>query len=105
MAAKTPRQEQIEALLADDPDDPFLLYGHALEYLSAGDESAGLAGLQALLAKQPYVPAFLQAGQILARQNRAAEAREVFQRGIEVARHQGDAHAAGEMEGFLDNLD
>ena len=46
-----------------------------------------------------YVPAYLQAGQLLVRMGRAAEAAvEVFRHGIQVAKQQHDEHAAGEME-------
>ena len=105
MSAKTPRQLQIERLLADDPDDPFLRYGHALEYAAQGDDAAAAAGLADLLARTPYVPAFLQAGQILNRLGRDAEAAAVLRQGIAAARQQGDDHAAGEMQGLLATLE
>ena len=41
MPTRTPRMEQIEALLADDPTDAFLRYGLALEHASAGDDAGG----------------------------------------------------------------
>src|SRR5262249_45980850 len=36
--ARTRRMEQIESLLAEDPDDAFLRYGLAMEHASAGDD-------------------------------------------------------------------
>ena len=36
---RTPRMAQIEAMLADDPDDTFLRYGLAMEHASAGDHA------------------------------------------------------------------
>jgi hypothetical protein len=56
-------------------------------------------------ATPEYVPAYLQAGQLLARLDREEEARTVFRNGIAVAQKQGDQHAAGEMETFLSTLD
>jgi Flp pilus assembly protein TadD len=97
--------EQLEALLADDPGDPFLRYGLAMEYVSAGDDATASDHLTRLASDSAYVPAFLQAGQVLARLNRFAEACDVLRRGIAAARQQGDSHAEGEMAGLLSNLE
>ena len=97
--------EQIEALLADDPTDPFLRYGLALEYASAGDDSTAADHLLRLTSDTAYVPAFLMAGQILNRLNRADEAIAVLRRGIAAARDQGNTHAEGEMATLLATLE
>jgi Tfp pilus assembly protein PilF len=100
------RKEQIEEMLADDPNDTFLRYGLAMEHVSAGDDAAALHCLQELLQVAPdYVPAYVQAGQLCARAGRDNEAKALFRTGIDVARRNGDQHAAGEMEGFLIALD
>jgi Tfp pilus assembly protein PilF len=100
------RKEQIEEMLADDPDDPFLRYGMAMEYASAGDEAAALRCFQELLQVAPdYVPAYVQAGQLCVRMNREDEAKALYRTGIDVARKKGDQHAADEMEGFLLGLE
>ena len=104
MAEPTPRMRQIEALLADDPHDEFLRYGLAMEHAGQGDEATAVSQLLALTDDRPYVPAFLQAGQMLARLGREPEAIDVLKRGIVVAKQQNDTHAAGEMEGFLAGL-
>jgi predicted Zn-dependent protease len=101
MAAKT-RKEQIEELLIADPNDPFLRYGLAMEHVSAGNDREAVRCLQELLdVAADYVPAYLQLAQACLRMGQAAEARAVLTRGIPVARQQGDAHAAEEMQGFL----
>ena len=104
MATRTERMAQIEALLADDPADPFLRYGLAMEYVSAGDDATAADHLLRLTADANYVPAFLQAGQVLNRLNRVAEASDALRRGIVVAKQQGDAHAEGEMSALLATL-
>ncbi len=106
--ARTPRMEQIEALLADDPDDHELRYFLAMEHAGAGDDAACVAVLRDVIgrsAAKPYVPAFLQAGQALARLDRTDEACEVLRAGVEAARAAGDAHAQGEMQGLLATLE
>jgi Tfp pilus assembly protein PilF len=103
--ARTLRMEQIEELLADDPTDPFLRYGLAMEYVSAADDATAADHLVRLADDASYVPAFLQAGQVLARLNRVEQACELLRRGVVAARQQGDAHAEGEMAGLLASLE
>ncbi len=105
--ARTTRMTQIEAMLADDPDDAFLRYGLAMEHASAGDDSTCVEVLGDLIARTaatPYIPAFLQAGQALVRLDRISEACEVLRKGIEAARKSGDSHAQGEMQGLLESI-
>ncbi len=52
----------------------------------------------------PYVPAFFMAAQQLVRLTRLGEARAALRDGIEQARRQGNAHAAGEMAEFLTSI-
>jgi Tfp pilus assembly protein PilF len=99
------RKQQIEEMLAEDPNDPFLRYGLAMEYVGLGDDNQALRHFQELLQVVPdYVPAYMQAGRALVRLNREDEARALYRTGIATARQKGDLHAAGEMEGFLAEL-
>jgi hypothetical protein len=97
--------DQIETLLADDPTDPFLRYGLAMEYASAGEDVVAADHLLRLAGDSAYIPAFLQAGQILARLQRSEEACDILRKGIQAARQQGDTHAEGEMAGLLASLE
>lgn len=99
------RREKIEAMLEDDPQDTFLRYSLAME-LDKESENERSLNLLAELTKDatPYVPAFFMAGQQLARLDRVNEARTFLRDGIEEARKQGNAHAAGEMSEFLATL-
>ncbi len=106
--ARTARMAQIEAMLADDPDDAFLRYGLAMEHASAGDDAECANVLRDLIARtaaKPYVPAFLQCGQALNRLGRDTEACEVLKQGIATARAAGDTHAEGEMQGLLASIE
>jgi tetratricopeptide (TPR) repeat protein len=99
------RREQLEAMLAETPDDAELHYFLAMDYLSAGDHDTALRLFEELMAKAPdYVPTYVQAGQLYNRLDRVAQARATYQAGIAAAHKKGDFHAAGEMEGFLDAL-
>lgn len=99
------RRQRIETMLAEDPSDRFLRYSLAMELEKEADHEASLARLRQLMADEPpYVAAFFMCGQQLARLGCAAEARAALREGIDEARRQGDAHAAGEMSEFLASL-
>ena len=104
MTAKT-RRQQLQEMLAEEPNDPFLRYGLAMEFVSEGNDAEAVRCFHELLTVAPeYVPGYLQSGQALVRLGRPEEARTVFGRGIAKAREQGNHHAADEMEAFLANL-
>ena len=109
--AKTARMAQIEAMLAEDPDDAFLQYGLAMEHASAGDDADCVLVLRDLItqsAATPYVPAYLQAGQALVRLDNIEEARIVLRDGIDTAAQVGTPeamHARGEMQGLLSSIE
>jgi Tfp pilus assembly protein PilF len=105
MAVKTSRMANLEAMIADDPSDPELRYFLAMEFLSAGHEAAAVAKLRELTVDSTYVPAFLQAGQMLSRSGQISEACEILRKGIQIATQQGNSHAQGEMQGLLDSLE
>jgi predicted Zn-dependent protease len=99
------RRKKIEAMLADDPRDTFLRYSLAMELDKEGEHDASLQKFNELTRDEPpYVPAFFMAAQQLARLERVNEARTYLRDGIEAARQQGNAHAAGEMSEFLASL-
>lgn len=99
------RREKIEAMLADEPGDTFLRYSLALELEKEGNHPASIARFEELTSgAPPYVPAFFMMAQQLVKLARVDEARGVLRTGIETARVQGDAHAAGEMAEFLASI-
>lgn len=99
------RREKIEAMLVDEPRDTFLRYSLAMELEKEGAHDASLAKFHELTHDEPpYVPAFFMAAQQLAKLDRVNEARTYLRDGIEAARVQGNAHAAGEMSEFLASL-
>jgi hypothetical protein len=99
------RRQKIEALLAREPSDQFLRYALAMELDKEGEHEQSLGLFRELMEDAtPHVPSFLMAGQQLVRQERLEDARSVLRLGIEEARRQGNAHAAGEMSELLANL-
>src|SRR5262249_7809082 len=103
--AKT-RKQQIEDMLADQPDDPELLYMLAMEHVSCGEDAEAMRWFDKLMAVAPEdAPAHHQAGRAARRLGRISQAGDVLKRGIAVALRKGDDHAAGEMQGLLENLE
>ncbi|AMV20050.1 tetratricopeptide repeat protein [Planctomyces sp. SH-PL14] len=99
------RREKLQALLADSPNDPFLIYGLAMDDWGQGRAEEALNGLrQVLQVDRDYVASYLQQGQILASLQRKDEAVAVLTTGIAVANRIGDAHAASEMGGLAESL-
>ena len=99
------RREKIEAMLRDDPDDVFLRYSLALELEGEGRWEEGLEILEQLSrGTPPYVPAFHMAARHLVAHGKLDDARRALREGIEIARVQGEAHAAGEMSELLMSL-
>src|SRR3954462_15654791 len=104
--AETERMQQIRAMLADDPADPFLRYGLAMEYAGQGDDATAAGHFRDLIAAAPdYVPAYLMCGQVLARLGDEDAAKDVLRRGAAAAGRAGNDHARGEMEALLDSLE
>ncbi|GMU21330.1 MAG: hypothetical protein AMXMBFR13_14230 [Phycisphaerae bacterium] len=99
------RLEQIQKLLAAEPQDVFLNFGLAMEYFKLGRHEEALAQFDHLIGIDPaYVPAYFQKGNSLVTLGRTEEARAVLQQGIQVATANGNAHAAGEMTDLLSSL-
>jgi Tfp pilus assembly protein PilF len=105
MAART-RRQQLEEMLAEEPNDPELRYMLGMEHVSAGDDAAAVRCFEELLRVDPTYPhAYHQAGRALVRLGKVSEAREMLRRGVPVARQRGELHAAGEMQEFLESLE
>jgi tetratricopeptide (TPR) repeat protein len=106
---RTARMEQIEALLADDPNDAFLRYGLAMEYSGQGDDAHAAKLLEELIAltrnSTPYIPAYLMCGQAYQRLGQDADAIRILKEGISMAEKVGNQHALGEMQGLLSTME
>jgi Tfp pilus assembly protein PilF len=99
------RVTQLRKFVEAQPQEPFPRYALALELKGQGDNASAAAELQALLQKAPdYLAAYLQLGMLLQTLGRAADARDAFQRGQELARRKGDGHTLSELTSALEAL-
>ena len=59
------RLEQLLAMLSSEPNDLFLHYALALEYISAGDQEKGIDQLKQIIQRNPdYLPAYHKLGDL-----------------------------------------
>ena len=85
--------------------DQFLRYSLATEFDNEERSDESLTLLVGLMADQPpHVHSFLRGAQLLVKLDRIPEARTALRDGIEIARQQGELHAAGEMGELLASL-
>jgi Tfp pilus assembly protein PilF len=92
-------------MLAQDPKNAFARYGLAMEYVRSGDQALAVEEFQALLADNPdYAAGYYHAGRTLESLGRIDDAREMYERGIEVTTRSGDSHTRSELQAALDML-
>ena len=94
--------QQLLAMLEREPNDPFLLYGIALEHKKSGDVKAAIEHLDRVIAIDPnYFYAYYQRGLAFEAAGDLDAAKRSYREGISAARKGGDEHAAGEIEAAL----
>ena len=99
------RLETLLQFVESNPQDAFVRYGLAQEYVNRGQLEKAIEEFNTLMADNAdYQAAYYHAGQTYLKLGRKAEARETFQKGVELATRSGDSHARGELEAALEEL-
>ncbi len=99
------RFETLKKFVAASPNDCFARYGLAQEYVSQGLLEKAVEEFARILAIDPdYQAAYYHVGQTYLKLGRAQEARQSFEKGVEVATRLGDLHARSELQAALDGL-
>ena len=92
-------------ILSQNPTDAFARYGLAMAYAAENRQPEALAEFDRIIANTPdYVPAYQMSAQQLLKAGRADDARARLEAGLTAAARTGNAHAASEMQGMLDEL-
>ena len=100
-----PRIEKIQALLEKEPDDAFLNFGLAMEFVKAGRTEDALTAFDRTLSIDPnYSAAHFHKGNTLISLGRLEDARTVLENGVEVTKKNGDPHAQREIQELLAGL-
>lgn len=97
------RIPELEKMLDESPDDPFLIYALAREY------EQNLATMQALLMYEhlvtdhpAYIATYYHYARLLYTAGNKQEGIRMLQKGIEMGLQEKDAHAVSEMRGLLE---
>ena len=85
-------------MLEQEPDDVFLNYALAMEWIGEGNyEKAEQQLLRTLDLKQGHLPCFYQLGQTAEKLNKEKEALEYYRQGAELAKKLNNNKALNEL--------
>jgi tetratricopeptide (TPR) repeat protein len=98
--------EQLCEFLKENPDDAFINYALALEYLKINNKEKSIELFQLLTIKHcDYLPTYLHYGNLLAEIGNTEQAALTYEKGIDVACSQKNTKAKGELQQALFILD
>jgi predicted Zn-dependent protease len=93
------RLGMLRTMVEARPDDPFPLYGLAMELVKQGQSEEAERSFAMLVERHAsYVATYLMYGNLLVSLDQRERAAGIFDRGIEVAGASGDDHAVSELE-------
>jgi tetratricopeptide (TPR) repeat protein len=92
------RLAMLRQMVESRPDDPFALYGLAMELVKQEHDEAVQAFATLVERHASYVPTYLMFGNLLAQMGQRERAIAIYDRGIEVAGAAGDDHAQSELQ-------
>ena len=96
------RLELLKGLVEQNPADSRTRYMLAIELGNTGDLEDAVREYRTLISHDAdYVAAYFHGGQTLEKLDRADEARELYQQGIEACTRTGDTHTKSELEEVL----
>jgi|SRR5262245_25234457 len=99
------RLQMLLEFTKNHPNDPFALYGLAMEYKNRGRLEDAAERFGALILAHPeYTPAYLHAGNTQVELGHRDQARSIYQAGIAACARKGDAHAQSELQTALSSL-
>lgn len=97
---------QLEAMMASDPNDPFLPYAIAQEFAAAQKWEAASSRLEAIYAQFPdYLATYYQWGMALIHLDQLAKAMDVLQKGYTLANRLADRKAANEIAALIEEIE
>lgn len=92
-------------MLEQNPANSFARYALAQEFANGGQLDRAVEEYRALIAADVnYAAAYFHGGQAFEKLGRIEEAREMYEKGIEVTTRTGDGHTRSELEGALNLL-
>lgn len=100
------RLNQIQQMLKDSPDDPFLRFALAQEYQRNKEHHKALECFEELVELQPgYTGTYYHLGKLYEVFNRPDDAVNTYKKGIDICRKAGATHDQSELQGALLELE
>jgi Tfp pilus assembly protein PilF len=96
------RKDMLLEMLAKEPNDIFLNYALAQEYMGIDDYTNAELQLQKTLElDKNYLPCYYQMGQVCEKLNKNSVAIDYYKQGIDLAKTQDNKKAIGELNEAL----
>ena len=100
------RLEMILEMLQNNPEDEFLQYAAALEYIQLEETNTAIEYLKNLIKTSPdYLASYYQIGKLLEAKGKTNQAISYYKKGKKIAEKQRDMKTLGELEEALMILD
>jgi tetratricopeptide (TPR) repeat protein len=99
------RIEKLNAFIQETPNDPFLHYALASEWLKIGELNKAQEKFEWIVQQFPdYVGTYYHLGKLYEERSATESAISTYEKGLEIAKKIGDRHAFNELRGALDLL-
>ena len=102
---QTARLEKLLEFIKSEPEDPFLKYALATEYLHINQTDKALGYYEDLINNHPnYTGTYYHLGKLYEALNRKDDALKTYETGIKITREQRDNHALSELQAVYNEL-
>lgn len=99
------RLEKLLEFIKNEPDDEFLKYALATEYLRLDDTDKALEYYEDLVNNHPnYVGTYYHLGKLYETLSRKPDAIATYEKGMKIAREKRDNHALSELQAVYNEL-
>lgn len=102
---ETNRLEKLLEFIKNEPNDEFLKYALATEYLRLNDADKALYYYEDLVTNHPqYSGTYYHLGKLYEALNRKDDAIKTYEKGMEITKSKRDNHAFNELQGVYREL-
>lgn len=93
------RLQKLLEFIKNEPNDPFLKYALATEYLNINEPAQALIYYEDLIENHPdYVGTYYHLGKLYEALERKSDAIRIYENGMKIARSANDNHSFSELQ-------